>query len=220
MSQVKDPDRTRRGNSRRQGEYHHGALREALLSAAEALLLERGVEAFSLRECARRAGVSHGAPAHHFGDVRGLLTAFATSGFERLALRMQHYAQEEGDDPEQRLAAVGRAYVDFALDHPAHFRLMFRSDRLDPDDMALKQASAAAAQSLAWSLSVALEHRGIAIQTLQERCLLAWSAVHGLAMLVLDADLSAFGVANGSEGGARKAAAGLINRLGVSLMAP
>jgi AcrR family transcriptional regulator len=220
LSQIKDQDQARTGNSRRQGEYHHGALREALLSAAEALLLERGVEAFSLRECARRAGVSHGAPAHHFGDARGLLTAFATAGFERMALRMQHYAQEAGDDPEQRLAAVGRAYVDFALDHPAHFRLMFRSDRLDPDDMALKQAGASAAQALAWSLSVALEHRGVDTQTLQERCLLAWSAVHGLAMLVLDADLSAFGVSHDSVGSARKAAAGLLNRLGVSLMAP
>lgn len=219
-SQVKDQAKTRRGDARRQGEYHHGTLREALLSAAEALLLERGLEAFSLRECARRAGVSHGAPAHHFGDARGLLTAFATAGFERMELRMQRYALEADDSPEQRLAAVGRAYVDFALDHPAHFRLMFRSDRLDADDPALKRASAATAQALAWSLSAALEHRGVDIHTLQERCLLAWSAVHGLAMLVLDADLSAFGVTHDKEGSARTVAAGLLNRLGVSLLAP
>ena len=68
----------------RRRDYHHGDLRRALLDATEALLLESGLETFSLRECARRAGVSHGAPAHHFGDVRGLLTAFATVGFERL----------------------------------------------------------------------------------------------------------------------------------------
>lgn len=219
LSQIKNSAMAPQGGARRKGAYHHGALRDALLSAAEALLLERGVEAFSLRECARRAGVSHGAPAHHFGDARGLLTAFATAGFERMALRMQHYAHEAGDSPEQRLAAIGRAYVDFALDHPAHFRLMFRSDRLDADNPALKQASAATAQALAWSLSAALEHRGVDTQALQERCLLAWSAVHGMAMLALDADLSAFGVAKDEVGNARSLAEGLLNRLGVSLLA-
>jgi AcrR family transcriptional regulator len=220
LSQVKADAGSTGRDTRRQRDYHHGALREALLRATEAVLLEHGVEAFSLRECARRAGVSHGAPAHHFGDARGLLTAFAAAGFERMALRMQQYAREAGNRPEQRLAAVGRAYIDFALDHPAHFRLMFRSDRLDTEDPALKQAGAAAAQALAWSLAAALEHRGIDTDALQERCLLAWSAVHGLAMLVLDADLSAFGVAGHKASSARQAAAQLLNRLQVSLLAP
>ncbi|MDZ7589534.1 MAG: TetR-like C-terminal domain-containing protein [Rubrivivax sp.] len=133
-----------------------------------------------------------------------------------MALRMQHYAQAAGDSPAQRLAAVGRACVDFALDSPAQTQLMFRSDRLDAGDPALKQASAATAQALAlalaWSLSVALKHRGVNTQTLQERCLLAWSAVHGLAMLVLDADLGAFGLANDREGSVRSAAAALLGR--------
>jgi AcrR family transcriptional regulator len=71
--------------------YHHGALREALVEAAEALIREQGLEAFTLRECARRAGVSHAAPAHHFGDARGLLTACAAAGMERLADTIDGY---------------------------------------------------------------------------------------------------------------------------------
>jgi AcrR family transcriptional regulator len=203
---------------KRGDDYHHGELRQALLQAAEAVLLERGVEAFSLRECARRAGVSHGAPAHHFGDVRGLLTAFATAGFERMVQRMQAYAEAAGSDPAPRLTAVGRAYIDFALDHPAHFRLMFRSDRLDHGSEALRNAADAAARALAWALAAALEARGLTTETLQDRCLLAWSAVHGLAMLVLDADLSAFGVAGHSAGVAKDAAERMLERLLPSLL--
>lgn len=200
--------------------YHHGALRQALLDAAEAVLLEGGVEAFSLRECARRAGVSHGAPAHHFGDARGLLTAFAGAGFERMEQRMQAYAQAAGPDANQRLQAVGRAYIEFALDHPAHFRLMFRSDRLDGDDEGLKLSRAAAAQALAWALVACLEQRGVSTSAAQDRCLLAWSAVHGLAMLVLDADLSAFGIKGRSVGAASAATLRMLDRLLVSLLHP
>jgi AcrR family transcriptional regulator len=197
----------------RRSDYHHGALRAALLDAAQALLLEVGVDGFSLRECAKRAGVSHGAPAHHFGDVMGLLTAFATVGFERMAQRMHGYAEAAGDDADRRLAAVGQAYIDFALENPAHFRLMFRCDRLNESDDRLQQAGAAAAQALAWALSAALERRGVGAQTLPERCLLAWSGVHGLAMLLLDADLRAFGVHGRSVDDARAPAARLIERL-------
>lgn len=200
------------------GAYHHGSLREALLDAAESLLLAEGLEAFSLRECARRAGVSHGAPAHHFGDARGLLTAFATVGFERLSQRMQQYADAAGPDLSRRLMAVGQAYVDFALDHPAHFRLMFRSDRLNQDDPALQQAGAAAAQALAWALSAALVERGVATDTLPDRCLLAWSSVHGLAMLVLDTDLRPLGVPGRSAVEAHAASARMLARLQAALL--
>ena len=81
--------------------YHHGALRAALIEAAEALLREDGIESFSLRECARRAGVSHAAPAHHFGDARGLLTACAAAGFNQLADAMERDAAAAGQGPFQ-----------------------------------------------------------------------------------------------------------------------
>lgn len=200
-------------------DYHHGALRSALLDAAEATLLESGIEAFSLRECARRAGVSHGAPAHHFGSAKGLLTAFAAVGFERMSERMQQYADAAGADRSARLVAVGQAYIDFALDHPAHFRLMFRSDRLNREDPGLRRAGEAAAQALSWALSDALTPHQPAPAVLQDRCLLAWSTVHGLAMLILDANLVPWGVADRSARQAREPVLRMLRRLLDALLA-
>ena len=75
------------GENRRARPYHHGDLREKLVAAAEAIILERGVDGFSLREAARRAGVSPAAPAHHFGDTQGLLSEVALRGFRRFRRR-------------------------------------------------------------------------------------------------------------------------------------
>src|SRR5262245_25989316 len=102
--------------------YHHGDLRAALIVAATELLREHGLEAFTLRECARRAGVSHAAPAHHFGDARGLLTACAAAGFEHLADAMEHGAGSAGSDAQARLRAVGAGYIGFALENRALFQ--------------------------------------------------------------------------------------------------
>jgi len=111
--------------------YHHGDLRAALLTAAEAELDACGVEGFSLRKVARRAGVSHAAPAHHFGDTNGLLTALAAQGYMRLIALQDARAQAMPDRP---LLASGLGYVDFALQHNALFRLVFSSSRPDHTD--------------------------------------------------------------------------------------
>ncbi|WP_207388044.1 TetR/AcrR family transcriptional regulator [Hylemonella gracilis] len=95
--------------------YHHGDLRRALVDATIELLREQGLEGFSLRAAARVAGVSHAAPAHHFGDARGLLTACAADGFERLADAMQARVRGAGEDARVRAQALGAAYIDFAL---------------------------------------------------------------------------------------------------------
>lgn len=119
--------------------YHHGDLRAALLAAGEAELTERGVEGFSLRSVAKRAGVSHAAPAHHFGDVRGLLTALAAEGFRRFHAAME--AQEAATtDPRERAVRAGLGYLDFALARPALFRLIFSSTRTDFTDPDLVSA--------------------------------------------------------------------------------
>src|SRR5688572_4310334 len=102
--------------------YHHGDLRRALVEATEALLAEKGPEAFSLREVARRAGVSPAAPAHHFGDAGGLLAAVATAGFDGLAAALTAGEAKGGADPRRRLREQGVAYVEFALGHPGRFR--------------------------------------------------------------------------------------------------
>lgn len=109
--------------------YHHGDLRAALLAAAEEELVEAGLAGFSLRGTARRAQVSHAAPAHHFANADALLSALADAGFARLADRMARDMEAAGDAPAQRLASVGRAYIAFAQAHPQLFRLMFFGQR-------------------------------------------------------------------------------------------
>jgi AcrR family transcriptional regulator len=187
------PSRSRRTAPRPADPYHHGALREALLAAAEGILAEQGVEGFTLRECARRAGVSHAAPAHHFKDAQGLLTELAARGFERmLALMQAGPAAGAGADPTARLGAAGRAYVRFALENRALFQLMFRQDRLDRGSERLRDAGTAAFDQLQSALAAALAAHGVVPADFPARLLLAWSTVHGFATLLLEQRLDAF----------------------------
>jgi AcrR family transcriptional regulator len=177
---------TRAGSARESVDsYHHGQLRTALLDAAEAMLAEGGLEAFTLRECARRAGVSHAAPAHHFGDARGLLSACAASGFVRLADTMERYAARAAG-PVEAVRGVGQAYVDFALHHRALFQLMFRRDRLDPDHAELKVAGKRTGDLLRRVIDALIVARDLPAEERGRRILLAWSLVHGYATLVLE----------------------------------
>ncbi len=105
--------------------YHHGNLRPALLAAAERTVRERGVEQLSLRELARDAGVSHGAPRRHFPDRAALLDALAESGFARLGVELREAFDAAGEDFEERLRAVAGAYVRFATEDAALLELMF-----------------------------------------------------------------------------------------------
>jgi AcrR family transcriptional regulator len=179
--------------SRKQPEprsYHHGDLRKALLKAATEELAERGVEAFTLRSCARRAGVSHAAPAHHFGDVTGLLTEVAIDAFQRLAasMRTQVDTAERGSIDQPIAVAVG--YVLFAITSPAEFQLMFRTERLD----VTREDMRAAAQS---SFGIAADAIGafykstlpISDPLLTRRVVGIWSLSHGVASLLLSQQL-------------------------------
>lgn len=163
--------------------YHHGDLRAALLAAAEAELAERGVEAFSLRSVAKRAGVSHAAPAHHFGDAGGLLTALATEGFRRF-LACQHRREAAADhDPAAQMLAAGLGYIDFALERPTLFRLIFASARLNRGDEDLAAAGAASYQHLVDQVS--------AVGGGTADVAAAWAMVHGLADLMISGRLAA-----------------------------
>jgi AcrR family transcriptional regulator len=166
--------------------YHHGDLRSALLSAVAALVSEKGIEALSLRECARRAGASWSAPAHHFGDKTGLLTAFAIEGFERLSAYME-MRRDAVTDAGRRAAAVGEGYLEFALRHRGHFRVMFRTELLNENDPAYQRAVRNAFRVLEdgirdYDSALNLDQP----ETLPARCLLAWSTVHGFATLCLE----------------------------------
>lgn len=179
MAHRRAPAREKRG-------YHHGALREALLEVAEELLEARGVEGFTLRECARRAGVSHGAPAHHFGDATGLLSELTATSFESLLGLMIQYRRESGRDPFGQFVATGLAYVDYALAHRARFQLMFRGARLDFGNERLALAAGRTYEQLEETLKALTPPRGRKALSLDERASLAWSIVHGVATLALE----------------------------------
>jgi len=181
----------RRGEGRsgpRREAYHHGALREALIEATEGLLAERGTEGFSLREVARRSGVSPAAPAHHFGDAEGLLTAVATHAFEGLTAALQAGNQRGGSDPVARLREQGLGYVGFALRYPGRFGLMFRAGAKGVrKDEALGRSAGAAFGVLEEGVRLLL---GVpAPQPLSpahwQALLATWSVVHGFAHLAL-----------------------------------
>lgn len=153
--------------------YHHGDLRRAVLTAALDVIAAEGPAALSLRDLARRAGVSHAAPAHHFKDRAGLLTAVAAEGFGLLSV-----ALGEAED----LRDLGVRYVRFATAYPAHFQTMFRPELLRPDDPELL----AARERTRSRLRTAVEGRG------DDPALgftAAWSMAHGFATLLLSHSL-------------------------------
>lgn len=128
--------------------YHHGDLASALLDAAERELTDKGFEGFSLRGVAKRAGVSHAAPAHHFRDVNGLLTELAARGFERLMSRQLAFRKKADPEPRAQIGASVLGYIAFAVENPALFRLMFGSQRPDFDGERLVQAARSAFDNL------------------------------------------------------------------------
>lgn len=181
--------------------YHHGSLREALLEAAEKILRSEGLPALSLRAIAREAGVSHGSPAHHFQDLPGLLSDLAAIGF----LRLGDYLKKALARPGATRDDTDRAYVNFALENPAMFLLMFREDLLDPTRTSLVEArkvtfsildkinapadtpptgaaAAAATSKLPPAKAASLEKVGAMTAT--------WAFVHGFSVLAIEGRLA------------------------------
>ena len=161
--------------------YHHGDLPRALLEAAVQAIAEVGPAAVSLRDLARRTGVSHAAPAHHFGDKAGLLTAVAADGFRRLAATLRETYQATGSFLE-----VGVAYVRFAVTHRAHFEVMFRPELYRTDDPELVRAREQA-RALLYPPAAEAANEGGADDV--RAAVAAWSLVHGLATLWLNHNL-------------------------------
>jgi len=177
--------------------YHHGNLREALLNAALRLISEVGPTAFTLREVARRAGVSHNAPYRHFKDRDELMAAVSTQGYEELTRALLDAGEQESGSLA-RLKAAGLAYVKFALRRPEHFTVMFDapaskpSEKLcfNPAKMKTKypQVAEAAEQSFRTLMNyvAACQQDGVLPSgDTKELALLAWSVVHGIAKLAI-----------------------------------
>ncbi|MEU6976153.1 TetR/AcrR family transcriptional regulator [Streptomyces sp. NPDC046371] len=158
--------------------YHHGDLRQAVLTAALDVIGTEGPAALSLRDLARRAGVSHAAPAHHFKDRTGLLTAIAAQGYDLLAEAL-------ADAPDLRERGV--RYVRFAAAHPAHFQVMFQPGLHhadDPELLAAKERAGAELRAGVTGLPASAEAP-------RDTGMAAWSLAHGFATLLLTHNLDA-----------------------------
>lgn len=169
--------------------YHHGDLRGAILEAAADAVGRDGVATLSLRSLAQRVGVSHTAPRHHFGDKRGVVTALAAQGYAALETDLRSAAADGS------FLDVGVAYVAWAVDHPAHYQVMFRPELVDGDDPEHEQARRGLRQALLDSLGDLVprpdsragdgdddQGKGDGIPVLG---LAAWSIVHGFVTLAL-----------------------------------
>jgi AcrR family transcriptional regulator len=173
--------------------YHHGALRDALLKAAERVLERDGLSGLTLRAVAREAGVSHAAPTHHFGDLTGLVSELAAIGFRQFNAAMAAAGASGTTLPEKGMAKA-KAYIGYAQAHPGMYGLIFRTvKRLDYSRPSLHEASEAAFAGLAGSVAV-IRQEQISSESLSldQAAAIArnWSLVHGFTMLLLDGRLT------------------------------
>jgi AcrR family transcriptional regulator len=158
--------------------YHHGDLREALIKAGRAILEKDGIESLTLRACARKAGVSHAAPQHHFAGINDLLAEIAATGFEDFVTSLDK-AAAHSPSPVERLKAMGQGYVAFARGRPAVYQLMFgvaaplSSERLQTAKVA------------AWEQLANLVSAAAGPEDKEAKAMQVWSAVHGFSMLVI-----------------------------------
>ncbi|MGH3864405.1 TetR/AcrR family transcriptional regulator [Actinokineospora sp.] len=176
--------------------YHHGDLRRAVLDAAAAAITEHGPASISLRDLARRAGVSHAAPGHHFGDKAGVLTALAAEGYDLLADALRAAQESTG-----QLVELGVAYVRFAVEHRAHFEVMFRPDLYRADDPAVVAARGRSGDLLVGGVGT-VDSGGADAEVAK---VAAWSIVHGFATLWITGALPA-GFGDDPEAAARSVA--------------
>ncbi len=178
----------------RKDAYHHGDLRNALLAAALKLVARHGVERFSLREAARAVGVSPAAAYRHFEDRSALLRALAHQGLAQLATEMEAALAAAHGQPASparavdELVEIGQAYVEFAVTHPAHFRVMFGpwcdlGDELAPE---LLPRGRDPYQLLVDTLDGLVRAGAIGPAARGGADIAAWSAVHGLASLLIE----------------------------------
>jgi AcrR family transcriptional regulator len=178
------------GSSPETSPYHHGALRDALLKAAEIVLERDGLAGLTLRAVAREAGVSHAAPTHHFGDLTGLVSELAAIGFTQFNAAMAA-APRLGTLEEARARVA--AYVAYAQAHPGMYGLMFRTERLDMARPVLRDAANASFAGLAGAIGASRhEHISASALSLEQGAAIAraWSLVHGFTMLLLDGRLA------------------------------
>jgi AcrR family transcriptional regulator len=194
--------------------YHHGDLRRALIETALAMVTEEGNWNFTLREVARRAGVSHAAPYNHFADKSALLAEVAALGFQALRRELEEAARRPRSS-RQALIGIAVTYVRFGVEHPAHYRLMFGPEIAEKERYpVLQQASDATFAALTTTLERGQAAGEVRPGPVRDQGLVAWSLVHGLTTLLIDQRLSFLGVSTSeAERQARSAGAALFEGL-------
>lgn len=175
------------------GRYHHGDLRRALIQAALELVNEAGPAGTTLREAARRAGVTHAAPYRHFADKESLLAAVAEEGFVQLRATME--LAREPRTGLLAIEAIGLSYVRFAQENPSHFRVMFGAELGDKRrHPTLLQADQAVFDVLRAAIAEAQQQEELPPGDPASVGLVAWSMLHGVAALVVDGQMARAGV--------------------------
>lgn len=167
--------------------YHHGQLREALATSGRALLEEKGIRGFTLRECARRAGVSHAAPAYHFASIDHLLAELAARGFDELAAAMTTEAHRAEGGAPGRLVGQGVGYMAFAAGNPALFQLMFSREANRLEAPALAAAAEKVRALHAAAVEAVIPHASGEIK--QRMVDFASASIHGFIALLLDGQI-------------------------------
>jgi AcrR family transcriptional regulator len=171
--------------------YHHGDLRTALMTAALSLIDEHGVKGLALSDAAHLAGVSVAAPYRHFKDKEALLAEIAAEGFTIFRDALAHASQSHPEDKVKRLVEMGVAYVDFALHHRSHFRVMWESGIIQANHAEMQQTAQQAYRLLEEAANALHPRAHLSRQQALVRA--AWSLVHGYAMLTLAGELPAPG---------------------------
>ncbi|MFQ5746554.1 MAG: TetR/AcrR family transcriptional regulator [Gemmatimonadota bacterium] len=172
--------------------YHHGNLRAALLDEAAAMIAEGGAASVTMRALGRRLGVSRAAPYRHFEDKTALLVAVARAGFSRLNDRVKGVGAGAPRSSVERLRRMGEEYVRFALENPAHYRLMYGREALTRQDLPeLREAANALFEQLVDAIRSYQRSGAIKRQDPRIQAYTAWSAVHGLASLLVDGQIQA-----------------------------
>jgi AcrR family transcriptional regulator len=197
--------------------YHHGDLRRALIDTALAMVIEEGTWNFTLREVARRAGVSHAAPYNHFADKSALLAEVAALGFQALGSEMEQAARRPRS-ARQAMLGIAVAYVRFGVEHPAHYRLMFGPELAAKERYpVLQQASDATFAALTSALERGQAAGELRQGSVRNQALASWSLVHGLTTLLIDQRLSFLGVSTReAERQARAVGTALLEGLSVA----
>jgi AcrR family transcriptional regulator len=186
-----------------------------MIDTALTMVTEEGAWNFTLREVARRAGVSHAAPYNHFEDKSALLAEVAAVGFQELRQTLEDAARMQWRSARKAFAGIAAAYVRFGVEHPAHYRLMFGADLSDKARQpSLQQAGDAAFAVLAGVLERGQASGQVRRDPVRDQALAAWSLVHGLTTLLIDQRVSFLGASTDeAEQHARLAAMALFEGL-------